>query len=572
MAQSEAMPRILIIDDSAVFRDPLTASLRSAGYQAETAKNGKEGLARAQANRPDLIIIDVAIPEMDGLKVVQACRADPALKYARIIILSVLADRETILTAARLGITDYLLKSRFSMNELLERVRKHIGGSAKPEMKLSTLAESKPKPSPAPATDQELPRLLTRQQCLDRIEHAVGAKSLSGVVAQVLSMANSPLADLSELASLIGRDPVLSTRVLRAANSAAFAGARRVVTNIPDAVRNIGMSTVRNIATALSVYEAIPCGGADGYHHIRGWQHSFATAMICQQLAAVATRNKIPGMPEAGAAYLIGLCHDLGQILFRSEFGKEYTKVLATHAAMGLSLDHLERQMLGTTQLDLAKVILKKLSLPDGIRAPIEEFHIIRLQPGRHTASESARLLRLADLHANGMLMAALTTSEVSAVATADCRAALGADHPPRPDPSDVRGQILALTPLLARLPPEEEDKLSRPLLENTNKRVWLMRDSSFSKFDPLETALEALANVKVSENPPVSADECDALVIEARQRMPSALAGIVPVLRLSSENVADATPGITECGVAVPLERLAAFLAPQNQVIAKAA
>jgi len=345
-----------------------------------------------------------------------------------------------------------------------------------------------------------------------------------------------------------------------------------VVTNMTDAVRNIGMSTVRNIATALSVYEAIPCGGADGYHHIRGWQHSFATAMICQQLAATATHNKIPGIPEAGAAYLIGLCHDLGQILFRSEFGKEYNQVLATHAATGLSLDHLERQMLGTTQLDLTKVILKKLALPDGIRAPIEEFHTIRVQPGRHTASEPARLLRLADLYANGLLMAALATSEVSAVTTADCRAALGADHPARPDSSDVQGQILALTPLLARLPPDEEDKLSQPLLEKTGKRVWFTRDSSFSSFDPLESALEAMADVKVSENLPTSGDECDALVIEARQRMPSAITGVVPVLRLSLENVADATPGITECGLSLPLAQLAAFLAPQDQAIFKAA
>jgi hypothetical protein len=221
---------------------------------------------------------------------------------------------------------------------------------------------------------------------------------------------------------------------------------------------------VRNIATALSVFETVPAGGTDGFHHLRSWQHSFATAMICQQLAALSNAT------ESGAAYMVGLCHNLGQILFRGEFGTEYGQVLKVHAQTGHPLEDIERQMLGTTQLDLARVILKKMALPEAIRQPIEEFCVTKSRNGRPPTMTLARILRLAAMYANGILMAAFSSSEVGPIARSECQAAVGRDDPPCPDPNTIRSQILALTPLLARLSADDERKLCQPLCHGARK------------------------------------------------------------------------------------------------------
>jgi HD-like signal output (HDOD) protein/CheY-like chemotaxis protein len=570
------MARVLIIDDTPLFREPMSASLRVVGLETETAADGKEGIRKARARTPDLILLDLAMPGMDGLEVARICRADPAIKDVPILLLSAVADRQCVIRAAKLGIDDFLLKTQISMTEMLQRIYKHLGSTARkskassPAATRAVAANCKPAAAPPP---REFPVLLTRERCLDRVERATAARALSGVVAQVLSMAGSPSVEMSELAVLIGRDPVLSARVLRAANSAAFAGAKKVVTTIQEAVRNIGLSALRNIATALSVCQAIPAGAADGFHYIRSWQHSLAAALICQHLVATSKSG------DTGAAYLIGLCHDLGQILFRGEFGREYNQVLKIHAETGRPLDQLERQMLGATQLDLAKVILKKLALPEGIRHPIEEFHALKLHPTHEPTLISTRLLRLADVYSNGLLMAALPTSKVGLLEKSDCKATVGREDPPRPDSETLRGQILALTPLLARLPEEDERKLSQPMLENSGKTIRLVRDPTLSSFDPLETALSALGEVTVGEAFPLpdEARQFDLIVVAARQRYPLPASGQTPVLRLALDDppppsgIADPA-AITEYGSVVTLEQLAAFISLPSAELRKVA
>jgi len=430
---------------------------------------------------------------------------------------------------------------------------------ADPDEKADELrVEAKASPAAAPGSPPTLPVLLTKEQCLARMERATSARPLSGVVSQVLGMASSPTTEISELATLIGRDPIMSTRVLRVANSAACGGKRKVVTTVQEAVRNIGISAVRDIATAVSIYDAVPAGATDGFLHMRSWQHSFAAAQICQQVAAAS------GLVESGAAYLAGLCHDLGQILFRGEFGVEYTQVLAKQAETGLPMDELERKMLGTTELDLAKLMLKKLALPDGIRLPIEEFHTVQTNPGRQPTMPLSSLLHLADQYAKGLLLTATPTSEVGPLLKTVCRAAAGKDDPAPPDPQSLRGQVLALTPLLARMPVEEEKKLSQPLMPNTGKRVWLIRDVAFSKFDPLEAALASLGEVNVSAKWPdeAASNEWDAVVVAGRKRYPVPPGGSIRVLRMAIEPATgEAEESVTECGLTISLQRLAEFL-----------
>src|SRR4051812_39939401 len=129
----------------AIFRDPLAASLRLAGDETVCASDGKEGLARVAAGRPDLVLLDLAMPVLDGLGFLRAFRADPANARVPVIVLTAAAERQTVLEAASLGAREYMLKSRFSMQDMLERVKRRLEDPTAPPQ-----AGGKLEPVPAP--------------------------------------------------------------------------------------------------------------------------------------------------------------------------------------------------------------------------------------------------------------------------------------------------------------------------------------------------------------------------------------------------------------------------------------
>ena len=113
------MKRILVVDDERQIIRMLRASLQSSGYEVLTASNGIEGMEKFESGRPDLIVTDLAMPEMNGLELTQAVRR---LERTPIIVLSVRDTDVMKVKALDEGADDYLTKP-FSMPELLARIR-----------------------------------------------------------------------------------------------------------------------------------------------------------------------------------------------------------------------------------------------------------------------------------------------------------------------------------------------------------------------------------------------------------------------------------------------------------------
>lgn len=124
------MKRILVVDDERQITRMLRASLQSSGYEVLVAGNGAEAYARFEADRPDLIITDLAMPEMTGLELTRAVRR---LALTPIIVLSVRDTDVMKVMALDEGADDYLTKP-FSMPELLARVRAHLRRAVEPAL------------------------------------------------------------------------------------------------------------------------------------------------------------------------------------------------------------------------------------------------------------------------------------------------------------------------------------------------------------------------------------------------------------------------------------------------------
>jgi DNA-binding response OmpR family regulator len=113
---------ILIVDDEAVMRDTLEGLLLAQNYNLALAGNGAEALAKAAELTPDLILLDVMMPDMDGFEVCQRLRTDPLLAEVPIIMVTALDDRESRLQGIKAGADDFVTKP-FDVVELQARVQ-----------------------------------------------------------------------------------------------------------------------------------------------------------------------------------------------------------------------------------------------------------------------------------------------------------------------------------------------------------------------------------------------------------------------------------------------------------------
>ena len=115
--------KILLVDDEPDLISTVKYRLKFANYEVVTATNGHEGLAQAAAEKPDLILLDTNMPEMNGHEVLDHLRADPALKNIPVIMLTARAEPQDIAAASTRGVSNYVTKP-FDFAHLIEEIEK----------------------------------------------------------------------------------------------------------------------------------------------------------------------------------------------------------------------------------------------------------------------------------------------------------------------------------------------------------------------------------------------------------------------------------------------------------------
>jgi DNA-binding response OmpR family regulator len=122
MDEQESRPRVVIADDDPDIRRLVEMTVTNAGCDVTVASDGEEALERVRESKPDLVILDVLMPRMDGWEVARALKSDPATREVPVMFLTSRGQEHDVLEGFDSGAVDYMVKP-FSPRELQVRVR-----------------------------------------------------------------------------------------------------------------------------------------------------------------------------------------------------------------------------------------------------------------------------------------------------------------------------------------------------------------------------------------------------------------------------------------------------------------
>ena len=118
---------ILIVEDEKDLREALATAFTYEGFLTLTAEDGEIGLATALREKPDMILLDVMMPKMDGLAVLKNLRKDEWGKEARVIVMTALDELDKVAEVIEAGVDEYIMKTSITLNGIVTKVKEKLG-------------------------------------------------------------------------------------------------------------------------------------------------------------------------------------------------------------------------------------------------------------------------------------------------------------------------------------------------------------------------------------------------------------------------------------------------------------
>jgi len=425
--------RILVVDDMTLCREPIAEALRSRGHEVFSATSGSEALARIRDEQPNLVLLDVNMPEMDGLTTLKVIRQNPAYRNVPVLLLTERADRESILVAKQHGVQGYLLKSAFSLDELFERVDKCLqlaahGSQCKEDGVMSPVgagATMSTALEPLPRADvgssgRDAPRTartsLTakppdtglkfspaeREKLLARVCEDLELRPLGTTVQNVVAATSSAGCCADDVARAVSNDQALTIRLLKLANSSAYSRGRPV-SGIKAAIQRLGIQEVHRLVIALNVLENYSgcCSSRIDPHLF--WEHSLACGLIAR---AIARARHVQAVDDY---FLWGILHDVGRLLLMEHEPKRYESILVKSSSCGEPLERVEMETLLLDHCEVLGAALKHWRFNRDFIIPVTSHHLTlrRLERLEVEHRDAAATIALADRLAHALLLGA---------------------------------------------------------------------------------------------------------------------------------------------------------------------
>jgi putative nucleotidyltransferase with HDIG domain len=317
--------RILIAEDEDGMRASLGYILNQWGHQVVMAVNGQEAVAAARAGLFDLILMDIQMPVMDGLRALTLIRREPVHQQTPAILLTQSASIDVVKQAVTLGIKDLIVKQHYTPDRLFQKIEAAIGdhrrkAAAKPVAPGPAAGKAKLEASTAAAPAAAAGEVIDQQAWKERVAAAgrqdkeqtrkildeVQWPAIIPAIAGEISKEHAASSDLSDATlRLIEQDIALLLRVLEGANKSRD-DQKASAEDVATARQWIGKEGVQQIIQERQSLAEMSDDSAKPWIQ-RWWRHSMATAAVAAELA---TAIEVP----PASARIAGLFHDLGRL------------------------------------------------------------------------------------------------------------------------------------------------------------------------------------------------------------------------------------------------------------------
>lgn len=117
------MKKILLVEDDNFIIDIYITKLKEVGFSVQSAANGEDALAKIKQSRPDLVLLDIVLPQVTGFEFLQEIKSMPELKNVPVIVLSNLGQKKEVEKGLSLGAAKYLIKAHYTPTEVVEEIR-----------------------------------------------------------------------------------------------------------------------------------------------------------------------------------------------------------------------------------------------------------------------------------------------------------------------------------------------------------------------------------------------------------------------------------------------------------------
>lgn len=114
---------ILIIEDDKFLRELIARKLTNEDFEVSEAVDGEEGIKKIKEEKPDLVLLDLILPGIDGFEVLSQTKKEPTLVSIPVIILSNLGQKDDVEKGLKMGAVDYLIKAHFTPGEIIDKIK-----------------------------------------------------------------------------------------------------------------------------------------------------------------------------------------------------------------------------------------------------------------------------------------------------------------------------------------------------------------------------------------------------------------------------------------------------------------
>ena len=121
------MNKVLLVEDDSLLIDIYSTKLKEAGYDLKVVSDGSKVVEMVREYKPDLVLLDIVLPQMDGWEVLKALKAEEATKATKVLVLSNLGQKEEIEKGLKLGAVQYLIKAHYTPSQVVQEIEKLLG-------------------------------------------------------------------------------------------------------------------------------------------------------------------------------------------------------------------------------------------------------------------------------------------------------------------------------------------------------------------------------------------------------------------------------------------------------------